>query len=69
MVEMRKIIFVSFKQVYQYAHDRMLEIATNFKRNRINELKARGYPIPKRNELCLCGSGKKYKKCCELLLI
>lgn len=22
--------------------------------------------VPKRNDLCFCGSGKKYKKCCEL---
>src|SRR5262245_3687347 len=24
-------------------------------------------PIPGRNDLCSCGSGKKYKKCCALL--
>lgn len=58
----------SFKQVYRYAHDRMLEIASNIKRVRMNELMARGYQFPERNELCLCGSGKKFKKCCELLL-
>ena len=21
-------------------------------------------PLPKRNEVCRCGSGRKYKKCC-----
>lgn len=26
------------------------------------------YPLPGRNEKCLCGSGKKFKKCCETLL-
>ena len=25
---------------------------------------AQAAPIPGRNEPCLCGSGKKYKKCC-----
>ena len=22
-------------------------------------------PFPQRNQLCTCGSGKKFKKCCE----
>lgn len=24
-------------------------------------------PFPQRNSLCRCGSGKKFKKCCELI--
>jgi len=24
----------------------------------------RAAPVPGRNELCTCGSGRKYKKCC-----
>lgn len=47
----------------------MLEISTNIKRDRMNELKAKGYQFPERNERCFCGSGKKFKKCCELLLV
>jgi hypothetical protein len=26
----------------------------------------RSQPLPKRNDKCPCGSGKKYKKCCQL---
>lgn len=59
----------SFIQVYEYAHDRMLKLANIIKKDRINELRARGYQVPKRNELCLCGSGKKFKKCCEPFLV
>ncbi|WP_066056716.1 anaerobic sulfatase maturase [Robertmurraya korlensis] len=59
----------SFKQVYRYAHDRMLELAINIKRARMNELKDSGYRFPERNEQCLCGSGKKFKKCCGPLLV
>lgn len=59
----------SYKQVYHYAHERMLNLAMNIKKRSITEAKAAGYPLPGRNENCLCGSGKKYKKCCEPLLV
>jgi uncharacterized protein len=59
----------SFKQIYRYAHERMVDLTTSIKKDRINELKARRYPLPERNEACICGSGKKFKKCCELLLV
>lgn len=29
-----------------------------------NKINTRPQPIPQRNDACLCGSGKKYKKCC-----
>ncbi|MCM3763629.1 SPASM domain-containing protein [Neobacillus niacini] len=59
----------SYKQVYRYAHGRMLKLAAAIKRSRINKAKSAGAPLPGRNELCLCGSRKKFKKCCETLLI
>jgi len=30
-----------------------------------NNFRPRSIPIPKRNQPCVCGSGKKYKKCCS----
>lgn len=58
----------SYKQVYAYAHERMQVVATNVKRRWINEYVRSGGKLPERNARCLCGSGKKFKKCCALLL-
>ncbi|WP_042374441.1 anaerobic sulfatase maturase [Neobacillus jeddahensis] len=58
----------SYKQVYRYSHERMMKLASTIKRQRIIQLKVAGNPLPGRNDLCVCGSGKKYKKCCEPLL-
>ncbi|WML41441.1 anaerobic sulfatase maturase [Neobacillus sp. OS1-2] len=58
----------SYKQLYRYAHERMLEVATSVKRQKINQYKKAGHPLPGRNESCICGSTKKFKKCCEALL-
>lgn len=37
--------------------------------HRIHKLKIKiaegSIPRPKRNELCICGSDKKYKRCCS----
>jgi hypothetical protein len=40
--------------------DRRAEIAAEYRRSRT----IRKEKLPGRNDLCLCGSGKKYKKCC-----
>jgi uncharacterized protein len=58
----------SHKQVYRYAHERMLEIASNIKKQRLQELVKAGYKLPGRNDRCICGSMNKFKKCCEPLL-
>ncbi len=57
----------SYKQIYAYAHERMLEIAERVKRRMLNDHIRRGGKLPGRNDPCLCGSGRKYKKCCEPL--
>ncbi|MEQ6377897.1 anaerobic sulfatase maturase [Bacillaceae bacterium S4-13-56] len=57
----------SFKQIYGYAHSRMEEVAKNYKRNWLNELVKSGRVLPGRNDECFCGSGKKFKKCCQTL--
>ncbi|MEH7254217.1 anaerobic sulfatase maturase [Neobacillus niacini] len=58
----------SYQQFYRYAHERMLQVANNIKRERIHTFRNTGNNLPKRNEMCLCGSQKKYKNCCYKLL-
>ncbi|WP_328589312.1 SEC-C metal-binding domain-containing protein [Litchfieldia alkalitelluris] len=57
----------SFKQIYQYADERMRIVARNVKARRIENYINAGQKLPSRNDTCLCGSGKKFKKCCEPL--
>ena len=58
---------MSYKQIYAHAHERMIEIAQNVKRQVFQDHLNRGGKLPGRNDPCLCGSGKKFKKCCEPL--
>lgn len=58
----------SYKQIYSYAHERMEIVAQNVKKRWLKEYIQSGSKLPERNEVCFCGSGKKFKKCCEVLL-
>lgn len=58
----------SYQQIYRYAHDRMEELAKKIKRRNLLDFLQKGHKSPKRNGRCICGSGKKYKKCCKKLL-
>ncbi|MFP7298878.1 anaerobic sulfatase maturase [Neobacillus niacini] len=55
----------SYKQIYAYAHERMEIVAENIKKRWLEEYINTGLKLPNRNDLCICGSGKKFKKCCE----
>jgi uncharacterized protein len=55
----------SYQQVYRYGHDRMMKLARTIKAQRLAGYKRRGGKLPGRNDPCICGSGKKFKKCCE----
>lgn len=57
----------SYKQIYQYAEERMQIVARNVKKTRLENYVKAGLKVPGRNDICLCGSGKKFKKCCEPL--
>ncbi|OPA80214.1 anaerobic sulfatase maturase [Paenibacillus selenitireducens] len=47
----------SYRMLYAYGEERMRKLA--------KKIVARlGRRMPARNELCLCGSGRKYKQCC-----
>ncbi|CQR47233.1 hypothetical protein BN1058_01540 [Paraliobacillus sp. PM-2] len=58
----------SYKQIYRYAQDRIQEVAKNVKRMSIKDYYHSGRKLPGRNDTCICGSGKKFKKCCHQLL-
>jgi uncharacterized protein len=57
---------LSYRQLYAYAHNRMERFSEKVRGN----LFAQGIDFhyngkqPGRNELCACGSGRKYKHCC-----
>lgn len=58
----------SFQQIYRHAHTRMEQLAINWRKQQINRLKQSNYPLPSRNEPCVCGSQKKFKHCCLPLI-
>lgn len=59
----------SYQQVYRYGHERMTKLAQTVKARRLREYKKSEGTLPDRNDLCICGSGKKFKKCCGPLEI
>jgi len=55
----------SYKQLYRYAHKRMEKLSLAFKKRELEKFVLKGFKFPGRNEPCVCGSNKKYKRCCE----
>jgi len=66
-IDDRSYFCESYKKFFEHSNSRFVEICEKIKRqneagvNRISHDKYKGIG---RNELCPCGSGKKYKKCC-----
>lgn len=58
----------SYMMIYGYAHERMLKVAEEVKKNWVREYRSSGLKWPGRNDICFCGSGQKFKKCCEPLI-
>lgn len=59
----------SYKMFYAHAYERMTKLANQLKRQQMQAYKQSGSPLPGRNEICLCGSGKKFKNCCQPLQV
>lgn len=61
----------SYKQIYSYADERMKELGNNVRSRLFRENVDRYFKgkMPKRNDPCPCGSGKKYKQCCADLTV
>ncbi len=51
----------AYKRFFEYSKDRYRFLAWDIIRRRNNQ----PVPVIGRNDPCVCGSGKKYKKCCE----
>lgn len=55
------------EQVKYFDEEEVYELSRQFKgypfRNKVKPYVREGHKIH-RNDLCTCGSGKKYKKCC-----
>ncbi|WP_054402298.1 SPASM domain-containing protein [Paenibacillus solani] len=59
----------SYKQIYSYAHERMLELGKRLREEMYSNNLKRYFKgkTPGRNEPCPCGSGKKYKPVAPLI--
>ncbi|EKN65237.1 radical SAM domain-containing protein [Neobacillus bataviensis LMG 21833] len=61
----------SYKQIYSYANERMKQLGDNVRARMFQQNVDRYFKgkMPKRNDPCPCGSGKKYKQCCADLTV
>lgn len=59
----------SYKMIYRYSYERMQQLVVSWRKQRVNEWLMRGRALPGRNDDCLCGSGRKYKKCCAQVVV
>lgn len=57
----------SYRTLYQYSAKKMKVLTNKIKMDWKKQLIKEGSILPDRNDICYCGSGKKYKKCCALL--
>lgn len=57
----------SYQIIYAYSTNRMKLLTNTIKGQWKKQFIQTGHTLPDRNDMCFCGSGKKYKKCCALL--
>lgn len=55
----------SYKMVYRHSNEKMKDLAVRWRRRQFEGYVKAGLPLPGRNDPCVCGSGRKFKKCCE----
>ncbi len=55
----------SYKAFYRHSFPRMEELALQLRRQWAREYAQTGLKLPGRNDLCFCGSGRKFKACCQ----
>lgn len=58
----------SYRQVYTYAHERMTKLGDRARQHLFAQGVAQSGKgkMPGRNDICACGSGRKYKHCCSV---
>ena len=54
----------SYRTFYEYAYPRMRKLADRLLAEQLQRYKQSGATLPGRNDVCICGSGDKFKKCC-----
>ncbi len=54
----------SYMQIYAYSQERIEKLAEKVRINWVRDYLRTNQRKPGRNNLCICGSGKKFKKCC-----
>lgn len=54
----------SYRRFFAYAHERMTELAMKLRARWLLDHAASGHDWPQRNDPCICGSGRKFKRCC-----
>lgn len=57
----------SYRMFYEHAYNRMKGIADRLRAEQLLRYRKSGAPLPGRNDVCICGSGDKFKKCCGKL--
>ncbi|MBW4084321.1 anaerobic sulfatase maturase [Paenibacillus sp. S150] len=55
----------SYKMIYAHSAAGMKRLAGSVRRFWLEEYRKTGLALPGRNDPCFCGSGRKYKACCQ----
>jgi uncharacterized protein len=56
----------AYRQFFDYAHERLTLLGGKLRTRWLLDYAQTGQPWPERNAPCVCGSGKKFKRCCKL---
>lgn len=54
----------AYREFFDYAHESMTSLAGKLRTRWLIDHARSGQPWPERNAPCICGSGKKFKRCC-----
>lgn len=57
----------AYRRFFDHAHERMSLLARKLRMRCLVDHARSGRQWPERNEPCVCGSGKKFKRCCSAL--
>lgn len=57
----------AYRRFFSHAHERLTRLARKLRTRWLIEHARSGTPWPERNDPCICGSGRKFKRCCRPL--
>lgn len=58
----------AYRRFFDHAHERLALLARKLRARWLVEHAQSRHPWPQRNDPCICGSGRKFKRCCAPLL-